>query len=125
HELTRRADSKVPPSFMPTPSPESRFSDRVADYIRFRPSYPSALIDQLEKETYLNPNAAVADIGSGTGISAELFLTRHHTVYAVEPNQAMREAAENQLAHYSNFISISGTAEATTLQSASVDLVVA
>jgi SAM-dependent methyltransferase len=66
-----------------------------------------------------------ADLGSGTGISAEYFLRHGNTVYGVEPNDPMREAAEDLLARFDRFHSVSGSAEATTLPDASVDLVVA
>jgi SAM-dependent methyltransferase len=67
----------------------------------------------------------VADIGSGTGISTELFLRAGHRVFAVEPNDAMRAKAEELLGHYPNFVSVNGTAEATGLATESVDLIVA
>jgi SAM-dependent methyltransferase len=65
----------------------------------------------------------VADVGSGTGISAELFLRGGCTVQGVEPNKEMREAAERLLAGYANFRSVRGTAEATTLAERSVDFI--
>ncbi len=67
----------------------------------------------------------VADIGSGTGISARLFLDNGNTVYAVEPNEAMRKAAEEALSGFNNFHSVCGSSEHTTLQEESVDLIVA
>jgi predicted RNA methylase len=51
-----------------------RFSDRVENYVLYRPHYPAAIIDFLKKETGLTKNHVVADIGSGTGILSELFL---------------------------------------------------
>ena len=75
-------------------TPEERFSDRVANYVRYRPTYPPAVIDMLRRETGLGPQSVVADVGSGTGISAELFLREGCTVQGVEPNKEMREAAE-------------------------------
>lgn len=104
---------------------KSRFSNRVADYIRYRPSYPAEVLEILRRESGLTPQSVVADIGSGTGISAELFLRRGHTVYGVEPNEPMRSAAERLLAGYPNFRSTAGTAEATTLADSSVDLIIA
>lgn len=103
----------------------TRFSNRVENYVRFRPNYPAGVLDILKQETSLSPAAVIADIGSGTGISAELFLRNGNTVYGVEPNADMRRAAETQLAGYANFHSIAATAEATTLDAASVDYVVA
>lgn len=103
----------------------TRFSNRVSDYIKYRPTYPAGVIDLLELQCGLSPGSTIADIGSGTGILAELLLKRGCTVYAVEPNQAMREAAETSLSPYPNFTSVAGKAEATTLTQASVNLIVA
>lgn len=79
----------------------------------------------LRQETGFTADWSVADIGSGTGLSAELFLANANPVFGVEPNRAMREAAERQLSGWPAFRSIAGTAEDTTLRPASVDLVVA
>jgi SAM-dependent methyltransferase len=73
----------------------------------------------------LTTDAILADIGSGTGLSARLFLENGNTVYGVEPNQAMREAAEEYLKEHPNFISHDGTAEDTKLDNASIDFVIA
>lgn len=104
---------------------KTRFSDRVADYERARPSYPDALVELLETEAELTPAAVLADIGSGTGLSAEPFLRSGHTVYCVEPNDAMRSAAERRLGGFAGFRSVAGTAESTTLEGGSVDHVMA
>ena len=103
----------------------TRFSNRVADYVRYRPGYPEGLIQTLRDEAGLKPSSVVADIGSGTGISTELFLRLGCVVLAVEPNREMREAAEAQFREQPPFHSINGTAEATSLEAASVNLVVA
>jgi SAM-dependent methyltransferase len=110
---------------MPAPDPTARFSDRVADYVRTRPGYPPAVLDILRAEAGLTPATVVADIGSGTGLSAEMFLKNGNPVLGVEPNADMRAAAESLLAGYPYFRSVAGTAEATTLAAASVDVVVA
>lgn len=102
-----------------------RFSDRVANYVRYRPSYPQGVIDLLKREVGLHAGSVIADIGSGTGISAELLLGVGCEVYAVEPNREMREAAEHSLQNQARFHSIDGTAEATTLADHSVDVIVA
>jgi SAM-dependent methyltransferase len=107
------------------PDPTARFADRVADYVRTRPGYPPRVLDLLRTETGLTPRTIVADIGSGTGISSELFLRNGNTVFGVEPNHEMREAGESLLARYANFHSITGSAEETTLPAASLDLIVA
>lgn len=102
-----------------------RFSNRVANYVKFRPNYPPEIIPFLAAEHGLTPAADVADIGSGTGISSEPFLDNGNTVYGVEPNGPMREAAESLLGHYANFVSVDGSAEQTGLAENSADFVVA
>ncbi|WP_296250627.1 class I SAM-dependent methyltransferase [uncultured Stenotrophomonas sp.] len=103
-----------------------RFSSRVADYVRYRPGYPSTLLEWLHRDIGLPRSALVADIGAGTGISSELFLAAGHPLIAVEPNAAMRAAAEQWLLPgYPQLQSVAGTAEATTLADHSVDLVAA
>jgi SAM-dependent methyltransferase len=94
--------------------------------VKYRPSYPPKLIDVCRDEMGLTPASVLADIGSGTGISTELFLRNGNTVYGVEPNDDMRSAAEQMLSsRYANFRSVNGTAEATTLTDASVDFIIA
>lgn len=106
-------------------APTERFSDRVEDYIRYRPSYPEAVFDLLTRECGLGPNTVVADIGAGTGIFSQLLLQRRARVFAVEPNAGMRAAAELLLTHQPNFASVAGTAEDTSLPNAAVDLITA
>jgi SAM-dependent methyltransferase len=101
-----------------------RFTDRVDDYVRYRPSYPAAAVDLLVRECALGPSCVVADLGSGTGILSKLLLERGARVLGVEPNAAMRAAAERDLVG-ERFESQDGSAEATTLADASVDLVTA
>ena len=105
--------------------PTERFSSRVENYARYRPGYPRAAIDLLAARCGLAPDAVVADLGSGTGLLSELLLARGARVLAVEPNDAMRAAAEARLGNQVGFVSVSGCAEATTLAAASVDLIVA
>jgi len=110
---------------MTTPPSTQRFTDRVADYVRFRPDYPVELIGFLHGPCAISPSALVADIGAGTGISSKLLLDAGHPVVAVEPNAAMRAAADAWLGAIPGYRSVAGTAEATTLDPASVGLVTA
>jgi SAM-dependent methyltransferase len=106
--------------------PRARFSDRVDAYVRYRPGYPVDVVRTLEREIGIHPSKSrVADVGSGTGISANLFLREGYAVIGIEPNEAMRIAAEQLLASFARFQSVEGSAEATSLSDASVDLVVA
>lgn len=101
-----------------------RFSNRVANYIKYRPGYPGEVLEFLKQRAGLSTGSVVADIGSGTGIFTKLLLDKGYTVYAVEPNDDMRKSSVEQLRNYQNFHVINGTAEQTTLQAHSVDLVV-
>jgi SAM-dependent methyltransferase len=106
-------------------NPTQRFTDRVDAYAAARPTYPDAIAPLLAREYALKPGATVADIGCGTGLSCVPFLRAGLAVIGIEPNDAMRAAGEKFLATQGNFRAVAGTAEATTLADASVDLVVA
>jgi SAM-dependent methyltransferase len=98
-----------------------RFADRAADYVTGRPSYPAAAIDALFDGLGDPGDVLAADVGAGTGISSRLLADRGAQVLAVEPNAAMREAAEP----HPRVEWIAGTAEWTGLGEASIDLVTA
>jgi SAM-dependent methyltransferase len=102
----------------------TRFSNRVDNYIRYRPGYPAEIIGLLRRDCVLTEDSIVADIGSGTGKLTEFFLENGNQVFGVEPNQEMREAGERQLGKFPRFTSIDGTAEATTLPARCADLIV-
>ena len=102
-----------------------RFSSRVGSYAKYRPSYPPGVAELLATECGLRAGTVVADVGSGTGLLSELLLRRGWRVYGVEPNPEMRDAGERLLASYADFVSVDGTAEATTLPDRGVDCVTA
>ena len=106
-------------------NPLGRFTDRVANYVAYRPKYPAAVLEFMRDELNLSPSSIIADVGSGPGILTEMFLRNGNTVFAVEPNDAMRAAAENLLGAFPNFKSVNAAAEATTLADSSVDFVTA
>lgn len=108
-----------------TKSPTARFSDRVENYVRYRPGYPPEVLALLRAECGLLPTHLVADIASGTGLFTRILLENGNPVFAVEPNAEMRDAGVHQLENFPRMISVAGTAEETTLQSASVDFVTA
>jgi SAM-dependent methyltransferase len=105
--------------------PVGRFSRRVENYAKYRPGYPAAVVEILQSECGLTQASIIADIGSGTGILAEVFLQNGNQVFGVEPNAEMRAKAERFLNEFPKFVSIEATAEATTLKTGSVDFVTA
>jgi len=110
---------------MPFADSKQRFSNRVADYVRYRPGYPAGALDWLRANCGLLREHAVADIGSGTGLLSKLFLDHGNSVFGVEPNAEMRAAGEEFLGAYDRFTSVDGSAETTTLADSGVQYVAA
>ena len=110
---------------MPSPDSKNRFSSRVENYVKYRPGYPPGVVETLRSACGLNKNSVVADIGSGTGLLARVFLAAGCQVIGVEPNAEMRAAGERLLADYPRFTSRDGSAEATGLEEGSVDFAAA
>ena len=102
-----------------------RFSNRVENYVKYRPTYPPEVLQLFKDEMNLRNDSIIADIGAGTGISTKIFLENGNPVFAVEPNEAMREAAAEFLKDFPKLTIVNGTSEATTLENDSVDFVVA
>ena len=105
--------------------PKERFSSRVHDYVRYRPGYPAALYAMFAREFGVGGGSVVVDVGSGTGILSRGLLESGAHVRGVEPNAAMRAAAENELAGNARFESIDACAEVTGIEAGSVDFIVA
>ena len=105
--------------------PTERFSDRVADYIRYRPGYPPELLECLRRNCGLRPKWVVADVGCGTGLLAKVFLENGNRVFGIEPNAAMRAAGDEFLRGFDQFTSQEGRAEATGLPANSMDMITA
>ncbi len=97
----------------------------MGNYVRYRPAYPSAVLDLLTSDCGLTGASVIADIASGTGIFTRMLLENGNRVFGVEPNAEMRNAGEEFLRSYPHFTSVAGTAEATTLADHSVDFVTA
>jgi SAM-dependent methyltransferase len=110
---------------MPASNATSRFSDRVDNYVRYRPGYPPQALHVLKSACGLTPAHVIADIASGTGIWTRMLLENGNEVFGVEPNPEMRQAGEHLLAGFPRFVSVAGTAEATTLPEATIDFVTA
>ncbi|WP_088042719.1 class I SAM-dependent methyltransferase [Bacillus sp. EAC] len=99
------------------------FTGKAEVYSKYRPIYPKKFIDYLLATNDLNEESNVVDIGSGTGILSRQLLEVGMKVIAIEPNNDMRSTAEHSLKHYSGFQSIEATAEHSTLNDNSIDLI--
>lgn len=105
--------------------PLARFSDRVEDYVRYRPHYSHDVIHALRATCGLTAEHLVADVGCGTGLLAEVFLENGNPVTGIEPNREMRIAGQEYLSRYPNFSMVEGSAEHTTLEDGGFDFVIA
>jgi SAM-dependent methyltransferase len=105
--------------------PTVRFSNRAQAYASGRPGYPREIATYLARELELAAGAVIVDLGSGTGISSRIFLQAGFRVIGVEPNGPMRAQAERALEDMPAFLSVAGSAQATTLPDGSADCVVA
>jgi SAM-dependent methyltransferase len=103
----------------------SRFTRTVENYVKYRPGYPFEVVEFLQRTCQLTDAAVVVDVASGTGFLAEIFLKNGNQVIGIEPNADMRAAGQQHLRNYPRFTSISATAETTTLDANSVDLITA
>ncbi len=102
---------------MPTASERAKsFGVAARDYDRYRIGPPPGIVDAVTQ-----PGCeTVLDLGAGTGALTRLLVRRFSTVYAVEPDQRMREVlAEN----CPEAVVLDGVAERIPLPAASVDAV--
>ena len=106
-------------------APTQRFSDRVDDYVKYRPHYSAEVLAALQAVCELKANHKIVDVGCGTGLLAEIFLKNGNPVIGVEPNAAMRAAGVEYLSSYPKFSMVAGSAEETTLPRHCADFVVA
>ncbi len=102
-----------------------RFGIRADAYARARPGYPDFAVSALAQAFALAPGATVVDLGCGTGLSCEPFLRAGFTVLGVEPNPPMRAHAVERLGPLAGFRAVDGRAEATGLDDACADLLIA
>src|SRR5664279_709480 len=106
-------------------APTERFSDRVDDYIKYRPHYSPEIVGALQAECGLSPEHRIVDVGCGTGLLAKIFLENGNHVLGVEPNANMREAGEHYLTSCEKFGMAPGSAENTSLPDQYADFVIA
>jgi ubiquinone/menaquinone biosynthesis C-methylase UbiE len=100
-----------------------RYSSKIEDYAKYRPEFPNEIIEFLYSKEIIDNTSVIADIGSGTGRFTRLLLDKGNIVYGVEQNNEMRMKAEELLSKYDKFHSVAGSAEITTLEDKSLDLI--
>lgn len=103
--------------------PTGVFSSKAEKYAKYRWDYAQQAIQMIFDITGISLHSSVADIGAGTGILTKHFIGKVGQVFAVEPNEAMRQLAGKMLASHPSCHIVDGRAEATTLPDHSVDMI--
>jgi len=102
------------------PAAREGFSQGAAAYAGGRPDYPAALLYWLRTVLLLSRNSVAADLGAGTGKFTRLLMQTGAEIVAVEPVDAMRARL---IRGVPGIRAVAGTADATTLNSGSVNAV--
>jgi SAM-dependent methyltransferase len=106
---------------------EQRFVfDEVAElYARARPTYPAALVDDIIRESGLQPGGRILELGSGPGNGSVLFSGRGYHLLSLEPGARLAEVARRRLAEDNNAKVLVTTFEAWPIERDAFDLVFA
>lgn len=100
-----------------------RFSGFADRYDRYRPRPPAVLTAILTQLAAVDRPDLVVDLGSGTGLSAEIWAGRASGVVGIEPNADMRRQAEHRLAGAADIRFQDGLSSATGLPDGAADIV--
>lgn len=95
------------------------YKERINQYISGRPSYPEGVMDFIVANSV--KDATVVDIGAGTGKLTKLLAERFSKVYAIEPDEGMRNILDEVAQKMGNIITSYGSAEHTGMRDNSVD----
>jgi len=75
-------------------APPDAFGRTAREYELGRPLWPDELLDRIVADLGLGPDAAVLDLGAGTGKLTRALVRRFERVAAVEPDDAMLAVLE-------------------------------
>lgn len=110
----------------PTDTPGRSFDAWADEYDRYRPTYPDELFAHIRRELGLPARPAVVDLGAGTGRASLAMAALGWRVTAVEPGRPMLDLLRARATNEGLLVAtVQGTAEATGLDPASVDLATA
>jgi SAM-dependent methyltransferase len=105
---------------LPREAPPDAFGRAAREYELGRPEWPAELLDRIIADLGVPSDAAVLDLGAGTGKLTRALVQRFERVVGVEPDDAMRALLEEVVPGAE---SRAGSAEAIPLGEAEVDAV--
>ena len=95
-----------------------------AQFYKYRPNYPTELINMIFCHTGLTGDISVADIGAGTGnLTLLLSKIKGANIIAVEPNKIMMDIGLERTKQIPNIKWVQATGTQTGLPDSSVDIV--
>lgn len=103
---------------------KEKFTFKSRIYDTYRPKYSEQFIDSIIDDYPISHFDKIADIGAGTGILTQQLLRIGCEIFAIEPNKEMRKIAENKFLNEKKCHVINGSAEKTTLNDNSIDLII-
>ena len=98
------------------------YTDLADAYLK-RPEYAQKAIDQMVAQAGLKEQAVVCDIGAGAAHLTIMLARKGYTIYAVEPNDAMRSNGIKRTAEFEKVSWYDGVGEATGMPEKYFDLV--
>ncbi|WP_018330185.1 class I SAM-dependent methyltransferase [Actinomycetospora chiangmaiensis] len=99
------------------------FDEDALRYDRARPTYPPALLDEIDRRLTTSPPRTL-EIGCGTGQATAALARRGHRVLAVELGAALADVARARLADFPDVEVVTADVERWEPEVADVDLVV-
>jgi SAM-dependent methyltransferase len=99
------------------------FNEQAQLYARVRPYYPEALFDVLVRDAHLSKDAALLEIGPGTGQATASMAKRGYDILAIELGENLARIAKEKLSTCPNVRIIVDTFENAELDNESFDLV--
>jgi ubiquinone/menaquinone biosynthesis C-methylase UbiE len=99
------------------------FSTKAEKYARYRWDYAPGAIETIVKVTEMAIHSTVADLGAGTGILTRHFADKVQRIYAIEPNDELRQILIRELGQFPVISVMDSCAEATKLPGQSVDVI--
>ena len=99
------------------------FESSARDYDQFRPSYPSAIVNETISLSALKSSSRLLEIGCGTGKATVSFASHGYTIDCIEPGKRLIGFARRHCRSWSQVTFIRGKFEDIAASASRYDLV--